>query len=360
MSLWRSACCGRYPVQDIVHPVTGELLVTQRQADGQRRRRAASRRPASSRCTIRSVLNCHAKHGVCIKCYGANLAKRRGRQQGRGRGHHGGTVHRRARHPAHHENLPHRRHCHGRGHHPGSAPRGGAVRGQKAQVPGHHFRDFAAWFIWRTVGTAAQDHCQRRRKWRPQGISNQLFVKDKGCAGRIWSNRRQQLTEGSVNPARRCMRISGIHDMQNYLIREVQKVYRLQGVGHQRQAHRGHRAADAAQGEDRRKRRHRPAGRLAGGSRRIPVGQCRHPCPHGAGRRGACAWRRPTPVLLGITKASLATDSFLSAASFQETTRVLTEAAIKGKIDPLLGLKENVIIGKLIPAGTGLPLLSAH
>ncbi len=61
------------------------------------------------------------------------------------------------------------------------------------------------------------------------------------------------------------------------------------------------------------------------------------------------------PVLLGITKASLATDSFLSAASFQETTRVLTDAAIRGKVDPLIGLKENVIIGKLIPAGTGMP-----
>ena len=70
--------------------------------------------------------------------------------------------------------------------------------------------------------------------------------------------------------------------------------------------------------------------------------------------------RRPpaTPVLLGITKASLATDSFLSAASFQETTRVLTEAAIKGKVDPLLGLKENVIIGKLVPAGTGMKCYS--
>ena len=65
-----------------------------------------------------------------------------------------------------------------------------------------------------------------------------------------------------------------------------------------------------------------------------------------------------TPVLLGITKASLATDSFLSAASFQETTRVLTDAAIKGKVDPLLGLKENVIIGKLIPAGTGMKCYS--
>lgn len=63
-----------------------------------------------------------------------------------------------------------------------------------------------------------------------------------------------------------------------------------------------------------------------------------------------------SPVLLGITKASLATDSFLSAASFQETTKVLTDAAIKGKVDPLLGLKENVIIGKLIPAGTGMPM----
>ena len=63
-------------------------------------------------------------------------------------------------------------------------------------------------------------------------------------------------------------------------------------------------------------------------------------------------------VLLGITKASLATESFLSAASFQETTRVLTEAAIKGKVDPLLGLKENVILGKLIPAGTGMSSLS--
>lgn len=63
-----------------------------------------------------------------------------------------------------------------------------------------------------------------------------------------------------------------------------------------------------------------------------------------------------SPVLLGITKASLATDSFLSAASFQETTKVLTEAAIKGKVDPLMGLKENVIIGKLIPAGTGMSM----
>ena len=63
-----------------------------------------------------------------------------------------------------------------------------------------------------------------------------------------------------------------------------------------------------------------------------------------------------TPILLGITKASLATDSFLSAASFQETTRVLTDAAIKGKVDPLVGLKENVIIGKLVPAGTGLKM----
>ena len=71
----------------------------------------------------------------------------------------------------------------------------------------------------------------------------------------------------------------------------------------------------------------------------------------------ACGKPSYTPILLGITKASLATDSFLSAASFQETTRVLTDAAIKGKVDTLLGLKENVIIGKLVPAGTGIEVL---
>ena len=120
------------------------------------------------------------------------------------------------------------------------------------------------------------------------------------------------------------------------------------GREHQRQAPGSHRPPDDALGEGRGHRRHRvPAGR---GRRQVQVPR---------GERSACieAGGRPAtgkPVLLGITKASLSTDSFISAASFQETTRVLTEAAINGKVDYLRGLKENVIMGRLIPAGTGM------
>ena len=120
------------------------------------------------------------------------------------------------------------------------------------------------------------------------------------------------------------------------------------GRQHQRQAHRGDRPADDALGEGR-----------GGGRHRVPHRRDRGQVPlHGPRTR---RWRKAdktpatgSPLLLGITKASLSTDSFISAASFQETTRVLTEAAISGKIDYLRGLKENVIMGRLIPAGTGM------
>jgi len=164
----------------------------------------------------------------------------------------------------------------------------------------------------------------------------------------------QQLTEGSVNPGE-LMRISGIHDTQNYLIREVQKVYRLQGVG-----------ISDKHIEVIVRQMLRKVKILESGSTDLLVGslvdraefQSVNAAIRARMEQGeeGLALAQAEPVLQGITKASLGTDSFLSAASFQETTRVLTEAAIKGKIDPLLGLKENVIIGKLIPAGTGLPL----
>ena len=114
----------------------------------------------------------------------------------------------------------------------------------------------------------------------------------------------------------------------------------------QRQAHRGDRSPDAAEGRDHRRRRHHAAGGRAGRSRGDGRDQRQ-------AREEARARRRASPVLLGITKASLQTRSFISAASFQETTRVLTEAAVQGKKDTLIGLKENVIVGRLIPAGTG-------
>ncbi|MDD7521860.1 MAG: DNA-directed RNA polymerase subunit beta' [Lachnospiraceae bacterium] len=163
-----------------------------------------------------------------------------------------------------------------------------------------------------------------------------------------------ELTEGNVNP-HDILRVKGVRAVQDYMIREVQRVYRLQGVEINdkhvevivRQMLKKIRVenngdstflpgtmVDALEFEDEVNRINAENASLSEGeTKEIPEGK---------------------QVLLGITKAALATNSFLSAASFQETTKVLTEAAIKGKVDPLIGLKENVIIGKLIPAGTGM------
>jgi len=155
-----------------------------------------------------------------------------------------------------------------------------------------------------------------------------------------------EITEGSVNP-HDILKIKGVAGVQTYLLMEVQRVYRLQGVDIAdkhievivRQMLRKVKIDESGETE-----------LLPGGLFDIFKYEEENEKVSSAGGEMAAGKR----VLLGITKASLATDSFLSAASFQETTRVLTEAAIKGKIDPLVGLKENVIIGKLIPAGTGM------
>ena len=150
------------------------------------------------------------------------------------------------------------------------------------------------------------------------------------------------------------LRICGVDACQQYIIQEVQKVYRLQGVEINdkhievivRQMCRKVRVTDSGSSD------------LIGGAlaNRLEVENINAELQKriDAGEQGIKLVEYQQ-VLLGITKAALANESFLSAASFQETTRVLTEAAIKGKVDPLAGLKENVIIGKLIPAGTGLP-----
>lgn len=154
------------------------------------------------------------------------------------------------------------------------------------------------------------------------------------------------LTEGSVNP-HDILKIKGVKGVQQYLCQEVQSVYRNQGVEINdkhieiiiRQMLKKVRVEDVGDTD-----------MLPGELMDIMKFEEENERVLQNGGRPATAKR----ILLGITKASLATDSFLAAASFQETARVLTEAAIKNKIDPLIGLKENVIIGKLIPAGTGL------
>ncbi|HJF93480.1 MAG TPA: DNA-directed RNA polymerase subunit beta', partial [Lachnoclostridium phocaeense] len=154
------------------------------------------------------------------------------------------------------------------------------------------------------------------------------------------------LTEGSVNP-HDILKIKGISAVQDYMLREVQRVYRLQGVEISdkhievlvRQMLKKVRVEDN------------------GDTDLLPGTLVDNLELEDINEKMMAEGKKPAEgkqIMLGITKASLATNSFLSAASFQETTKVLTEAAIKGKIDPLIGLKENVIIGKLIPAGTGM------
>ena len=155
-----------------------------------------------------------------------------------------------------------------------------------------------------------------------------------------------ELTEGSVNP-HDILKIKGLRAVQDYMIQEVQRVYRLQGVDINdkhievivRQMLKKIRVEENGDSEF-----------LPGTMVDILDFEETNEKLVAEGKEPAVG----EPVMLGITKASLATDSFLSAASFQETTKVLTEAAIKGKVDPLIGLKENVIIGKLIPVGTGM------
>ena len=155
-----------------------------------------------------------------------------------------------------------------------------------------------------------------------------------------------RLTEGSLNP-HDILRISGVRATQRYLVQQVLGVYKSQGV----EINDKH--IEVVVRQMMRKIRIDESGDTA-----MLPGETVDVSEFDAQNMDMIDQDKEVaeghPVLLGITKASLATDSFLSAASFQETTRNLTDAAIKGKVDPLLGLKENVIIGKLIPAGTGM------
>ena len=230
-------------------------------------------------------------------------------------------------------------------HHPGSAARRRAVRGAQAEGPGADGRG-------RRQGRGRGDRQGHEgRRHRREGRGARLLVPAPGPAATSSDGDRvergTQLNEGSLYPAEL---LDDPRPDRDRALPRRRGPEGLQGPGrrHQRQAHRADRAPDAEEGP----------GRLEGLDRRC--------CP-ASSRTGTSSKRSTrqvkddggTPakaeeVILGITKASLATESFLSAASFQETTKVLTDAALEGKRDRLIGLKENVIIGKLIPAATGL------
>ena len=306
------------------------------------------------RIKIRSVLNCRAKNGVCRKCYGASLANGKAV-----------TV--------------------------GEAV--GIIAAQSIGEPGTQLtmRTFHTGGVASeediTQGLPRVEELFEARKPKHVAIINEIdgkvaFQEIKKSRHVVVTNeetgdsrsylipfgsrltvkegeyikRGKRITEGSVNP-HDVLAISGTQEVQNYLIQEVQRVYRMQGVDTNdkhieiivRQMLRKVRVDDAGDTG-------LLVSSLADKNEVLTANeQIRERIANGETELREATY---TPILLGITKASLATDSFLSAASFQETTRVLTDAAIKGKVDNLIGLKENVIIGKLVPAGTGMKCYS--
>ena len=306
------------------------------------------------RIKIRSVLYCRAKNGVCKKCYGASLANRKPVEVGE-------AV--------------------------------GIIAAQSIGEPGTQLtmRTFHTGGVASaediTQGLPRIDELFEGRKPKHVAIINEIdgkvaFEEIKKNRHVVVTNdetgdsrsylipfgsrltvkegeyikRGKRITEGSVNP-HDVLAISGTQEVQDYLIQEVQRVYRMQGVDINdkhieiivRQMLRKVRVDDAGDTD-------LLVSSLADKNEVLSANEAiRQRIANGEEGLKEATY---TPILLGITKASLATDSFLSAASFQETTRVLTDAAIKGKVDSLIGLKENVIIGKLVPAGTGMKCYS--
>jgi DNA-directed RNA polymerase subunit beta' len=333
---------GRYAAQDVIHPKTGKVLVkinemiTHDIAD-------AIVNAGFESIAIRSVLTCRAEKGVCAKCYGANMAT-------------GDTV------PI------------------GEAV--GIIAAQSIGEPGTQLtmRTFHTGGVAHaadiTQGLPRVEELFEARK--PKGLATiseisgkvslgenkkkiEITITDDEGESKSYSipfgsivkvkegqsvEAGDELTEGSVNP-HDILKIKGVKGVQAYLLQEVQKIYRFEGVDINdkhieiiiRQMLKKVRVEEAGD-----------TSMLPGSMVDIFEFEQENDKVVNENGRPAVGVR----ILLGITRASLATDSFLSAASFQETTRVLTEAAIKGKVDSLIGLKENVIIGKLIPAGTGM------
>lgn len=297
---------------------------------------------------IRSVLTCKTRHGVCVKCYGRNLSSTRPVEIGETVGI---IAAQSIGEPGTQLTL--------RTFHYGGVAVEDIIQGLprveelfEARKPkGYAYMSEIDGVVklseekgFRKITITSLDSKEDKSTYVPfstrliKGIKNGSIVKSG-----------DHITEGPLNP-HEILRICGVTEVQKYLVNEVQRVYRSQGVDINdkhvevivRQMLHKVRVDDPGDAE------------LLTGAL-MDVFQFEDANAKIVKERGKLRPAKAKPVLLGVTKASLATDSFLSAASFQETTRVLTDAAIKGKTDPLLGLKENVIIGKLIPAGTGMP-----
>ena len=332
---------GRYTIDAILHPQTGEVLVeadTMIQEDDAE----AIINAGIERVNIRTVLNCKTHHGVCSKCYGRNLATGKEVHIGEAVGI---IAAQSIGEPGTQLTM--------RTFHTGGVAGGDITQGlPRVEELFEARKPKGLAIISEITGRVEIDETGKRKEVIviPKEGEREVYQIPYGSRIRVKQGQLVEagdpLTQGSINP-HDIVRVKGIGGVQEYIVKEVQRVYRLQGVDINdkhievivRQMLSKVKVEDPGDTD-----------LLPGGYEDVLTFQECNEEAESKGLRPAIAKR----VLLGITKASLATDSFLSAASFQETTRVLTEAAIKGKEDHLIGLKENVILGKLIPAGTGM------
>ena len=332
---------GRYTIDAILHPETGEVLVeadTMIQEDDAE----AIINAGIERVNIRTVLNCKTHHGVCSKCYGRNLATGKEVHIGEAVGI---IAAQSIGEPGTQLTM--------RTFHTGGVAGGDITQGlPRVEELFEARKPKGLAVITEITGRVEIDETGKRKEISivPENGETEVYAIPYGSRIRVKHGQMVEagdpLTQGSINP-HDIVRVKGIGGVQDYIVKEVQRVYRMQGVDVNdkhievivRQMLSKVKVEDPGDTE-----------LIPGGYEDVLTFDKCNEEAIAQGLKPAVAKR----VLLGITKASLATESFLSAASFQETTRVLTEAAIKGKEDHLIGLKENVIIGKLIPAGTGM------
>ena len=332
---------GRVLAEDVVDEATGEVIAhINDPVDEELAKRIEGVR---KRVSIRSVLTCKSQFGVCMKCYGRDLANQAEVEIGEAVGI---IAAQSIGEPGTQLTM--------RTFHSGGVAGDDITQGLprveelfEARKPKHNA------IIAENEGVAAIEDTGKGMRTvtiTPEGGVPREYTVPFGARMAVRDGAvlkpGDKITEGSINP-HDILRVCGLQATQRYLVYEVQKVYKSQGV----EINDKHIEVMVRQ------MLHKVKIEEAGTTEFLPGEYIEINTFEAANTKAIEEDGEPAvakPILLGITKASLATDSFLSAASFQETTRVLTDAAIKGKIDPLVGLKENVIIGKLIPAGTGM------
>ena len=337
---------GRYIAETITDPETGEVVVKANHMCTPKRAAAvmkALNKMGRDSVKIRTVLSCKSHIGVCAKCYGANMATGQPVQVGEAVGI---IAAQSIGEPGTQLTM--------RTFHTGGVAGGDITQGlPRVEELFEARKPKGLAIISEFGGVVTLKDTKKKREivvTDPETGNSKTYLIPYGSRIKVQDEQvieaGDELTEGSVNP-HDILKIKGVRAVQDYMIQEVQRVYRLQGVEINdkhvemivRQMLKKIRIEESGDSDV-----------LPGVSMDVLDFNEMNEALIAEGKQPA----EGKQVMLGITKASLATDSFLSAASFQETTKVLTEAAINGKVDHLIGLKENVIIGKLIPAGTGM------